>query len=329
MPDETLGTPSTSAAAERSISQLKPPGNLDFGNPSELPHAWKRWKEEITLYMDLAMDGREEKTKVKLFLYTIGNQGREIYYTLPFSRGPTERSLKDVIDAFETHCNPKKNETVERYKFFTRVQEEGEPLEKFIVDLKILASTCNFTTLRESLVRDRIICGIRDSKLREDLLKVADLDLDKCVNACRASNYRKKGTEELRQRQKQSTISLAETKEKRKKTKEIRAAEMTKTENRKLIRKCKFCGRQHRRGNCPAYGVECQKCHKSNHFASFCISRRPKPAHTVESDDDYDEIKTVELNPVDEINAVAARKFPKRLFATINVGEDASTLSAR
>ena len=51
------------------------------------------------------------------------------------------------------------------------------------------------------------------------------------------------------------------------------------------------------------------------------MSRRPKPVHTVESDDDYDEIKTVELNPVDEINAVAARKFPKRLFATINVGK--------
>ena len=191
MPDETPGTPSTSAGAERSISQLKPPGNLDFGNPSELPHAWKRWKEQITLYMDLAMDGREEKTKVKLFLYTLGNQGREIYYTLPFSRGPTERSLKDVIHAFETHCNPKKKEIVECYKFFTRVQEEGEPLEKFIVDLKISASTCNFTTLRESLVRDRVICGIRDSKLREDLLKVADLDLDKCVNACRASELSK------------------------------------------------------------------------------------------------------------------------------------------
>ena len=107
MSDETPGTPSASAGAERSIFQLKPPGNLDFGNPSELPHAWKRWKEEITLYMDLAMDGREEKTKVKLFPYTIGNQGREIYDTLPFS--PTERSLKDVIDAFETYCNPKKN----------------------------------------------------------------------------------------------------------------------------------------------------------------------------------------------------------------------------
>ena len=55
------------------------------------------------------------------------------------------------------------------------------------------------------------------------------------------------------------------------------------------------------------------------------MSRRPKPVHTVESDDentsDYDEIKTVELNPVDETNAVAAHKFPKRLLATINVGK--------
>ena len=46
------------------------------------------------------MDGREEKTKVKLFLYTIGNQGREIYDTLPFSRGPTER-LKPTLQPQE------------------------------------------------------------------------------------------------------------------------------------------------------------------------------------------------------------------------------------
>ena len=55
------------------------------------------------------------------------------------------------------------------------------------------------------------------------------------------------------------------------------------------------------------------------------MSRRPKPVHTVESDDEntsnYDEIKTVELNPVDEINAVAAHKFPECLFATINLGK--------
>ena len=85
----------------------------------------------------------------------------------------------------ETHyCNPKKNETLERYKFFTRVQGEGERLDKFIVDLKIWVATCNFGTLRDLLVRDRIKCEICDTKLQEDL-KLPNLDPDKCLNACR------------------------------------------------------------------------------------------------------------------------------------------------
>lgn len=146
------------AAVER-IAQLKPPGKLDFDSAS-LSSSWKRWKEEVELYMDLAMAGKDEKTKIKLFLYLIGSKGREIYETLSFTREPDDRNLSHVLEGFEAHCNPKKNETVERYKFFQRFQEPGEPFERFVTDLKVLASTCNFGTLKDSLVRDRIICGI-------------------------------------------------------------------------------------------------------------------------------------------------------------------------
>ena len=81
----------------------------------------------------------------------------------------------------------RKNETVERYKFFSRFQNPGESLEKFITDLKLLATTCNFGDLKDSLVRDRIICGIQDKQLREDLLKDPCLDLQRCLDACRAA----------------------------------------------------------------------------------------------------------------------------------------------
>jgi len=60
-----------------------------------------------------------------------------------------------------------------------------------MVDLKIVASTCHFSAMWDSLVRDRIICGICDAKIREDLLKAPDLALDKCINACRASTLSK------------------------------------------------------------------------------------------------------------------------------------------
>ena len=49
-----------------------------------------------------------------------------------------EGNLKQVMDAFDKYCNPKKNETVERYKFFSHFQNPGELLEESITDVKQL-----------------------------------------------------------------------------------------------------------------------------------------------------------------------------------------------
>ena len=39
-----------------------------------------------------------------------------------------------------------------------------------------------------------------------------------------------------------------------------------------FVHNCKYCGKSHSRGNCPAYGKKCQKCGKDNHFKSVCKS---------------------------------------------------------
>ena len=103
------------------------------------------------------MNGRDEVTKVKLFLYLIGSQGREIYDTLAFEIPASERTLTQVLQAFDGHCNPRINETVEMFKFFSRNQDPGESQGKFVTDLKMLATTSNFGDLKDLLVRDRII----------------------------------------------------------------------------------------------------------------------------------------------------------------------------
>lgn len=54
------------------------------------------------------MNGRDEATKVKLFLYLIGSQGKEIYDTIAFDVPASERSLTPVLAAFDGHCSPKK-----------------------------------------------------------------------------------------------------------------------------------------------------------------------------------------------------------------------------
>lgn len=81
--------------------------------------------------------------------------------------------------------------------FFSRTQDPGESKEKFITDLKLLATTCNFGDLKDSLVRDRIICGIQDRQLREKLLKIPDLDLQRYLSVCSAAELSKTRTKIL------------------------------------------------------------------------------------------------------------------------------------
>ena len=267
---------------EDRITQLKPPAPLDF-EAINLADSWKRWRQEVELYMDLAMCGREESMKVKLFLYLLESQGREIYSTMAFEAPGHKRNLKQVMDAFDQHCNPKKSETVERYKFFSRFQNPGESLEKFITDLKLLATTCNFGDLKDSLVRDQIISGIQDKQLREDLLKDPCLDLQRCLDACRAAELSKERSKTLEEGENVNSLrdqmkrGKASDDKRRKKVDKRRESEerREKSENNrrenespvhdayhKETKKCKYCGGKHRFGkrNCPAFGKRCSAC---------------------------------------------------------------------
>ena len=52
-----------------------------------------------------------------------------------------------------------------------------------------LSENCGFGTLRESLVRDRLILGVKDDGIREKLLGKRDLDLGKTVEMIKASQF--------------------------------------------------------------------------------------------------------------------------------------------
>lgn len=55
-----------------------------------------------------------------------------------------------------------------------------------------LAEHCEFGALREQLIRDRIVVGIRDAKLSESLQLDADLTLEKTMTRVRQSAAVKK-----------------------------------------------------------------------------------------------------------------------------------------
>lgn len=55
---------------------------------------------------------------------------------------------------------------------------EGQSFEHFLRELKVKVCSWKFGVLKHSLVRHKIVDGVRDDKLRERLLRKSDLALE-------------------------------------------------------------------------------------------------------------------------------------------------------
>ena len=71
--------------------------------------------------------------------------------------------------------------------FNTCSQRDGETTDQYVTDLKTKAQTCEFGELKDSLIRDRIVCGICCDKTRGRLLREPNLTLQRAIDMCRAN----------------------------------------------------------------------------------------------------------------------------------------------
>ena len=145
---------------------------------------------------------------------------------------------------------------------------------EFVTELKKLTSECTFDVLKDSLIKDMIICGVIDNGLRERMLREPQVDLKKAVEL-------RKAAEQTKLHAKQTAKDMGKRVENANKYEKKRVENAKKYEKKRvqssrppasgdsgqLFRNCKFCAGTHQRGNCPAYSQKCNKCHRKNHFA--------------------------------------------------------------
>ena len=186
--------------------------------------------------------------------------------------------VKPSLDALEKHFQPSTNVVYERYVFGSVNQRENETAEQYIATLRHFMATCNYGTLSDELLRDRLVLGTKDKDVRARMFRDPELTLAKAMNMCKVA--------ELSQSQlKQIAVCYS------KKDRQIGKAHKEKQS------KCKYCGTIHEfsKSKCPAYGKTCSKCKKPNHFASVCQqkgrSKAPRKAkvHSVQDELSSDE----------------------------------------
>jgi len=57
-----------------------------------------------------------------------------------FVEDESDRTIKILIEKFDTYCNRLINESVERYKFNYRSQQGGESIYNYVTELKLLVA---------------------------------------------------------------------------------------------------------------------------------------------------------------------------------------------
>ena len=104
------------------MDKFNPPDPLIFDR--NIREHWKRWKQELELYLVVTeKDRKENKVKSSILLSCIGPQGSEIYNTFTFSQAEENFDYNVIVQKFENFCIPRENITLLRYKFLTYKQK--------------------------------------------------------------------------------------------------------------------------------------------------------------------------------------------------------------
>ena len=249
---------------------------FDFTIPSEWPN-WIRRFERFRHASGLA--GKSEESQVNTLIYSMGDKADDILQSFKLSEEDL-KTYNTVKQKFDAHFVKRRNVIFERAKFNSRKQEAGESVNSFITDLHCLARYCNYGDLHDEMIRDRIVVGIRDSKLSQRMQLEAELTLTKAIEIASQSEAVKEQQSTVRGHS--ESISVDVIKKRQFSTNKsippqhkFRHSAMNSFKQAQS-QACTRCGQtpSHEKKFCPARDSVCHKCHKKGHYKALCRSKR-------------------------------------------------------
>lgn len=170
--------------------RLQPPDPFNFRSPDDWPR-WKRRFEQFRCASGLTQE--DQRRQVSTLLYCLGEEAEDVLTSTNIS-AEARASYDSVLAKFDDFFQVRKNVIFERARFNRRNQLEGESAEQYVTALYSLVETCE---LRDEMLRDRLVVGIRDSALSERLQMDAELTLERAKKLVRQKEAVKEQHQQL------------------------------------------------------------------------------------------------------------------------------------
>ena len=243
-------------------TQIPLPGKFEEANSPQAADAWPKWFRRFDRYrVASGLNSKPQTEQVSTLLYAMGDSADDILQTLRLDEGTV--SYEEIKKSLNDYFAERRNIIVERARFNKRSQKPGESVDAFIQDLYRLADNCDYGTLKDDLIRDRIVVGVLDDTLSDRLQSKGTLTLAQAVQMSRQAESRVQNRDLVRGDSKPAQVEFVDPgKSGNKKT--------PNKESSKPTSSCGWCGRErHHRQVCPAKVATCNKCKKGDTFKLF------------------------------------------------------------
>ena len=150
--------------------------------------------KELFDYFCIAHGIAEAKQKA-LFFTRIGQTMYMKLKTWVSPKNLSDLSLDEIVVQLKSQISVQTVEIAERYRFFKRLQKDGESVVEYMSQLRSLAKTCKFEAYLDTALRDQFVCGLKDQRIQQELLRICDLMLTKALNKSRSMEIVLKKTE--------------------------------------------------------------------------------------------------------------------------------------
>ena len=227
---------------------------------------WKIFQEAFADYSTATeLTKKDAEVQAATLKTVMGRECRQILSRLEL----TDAEKKDttaILDKLQAYFAPTRNILYERYLFHAAEQQPNENVDQYMIHLRHLAGPCNFGTLHDEMLRDRLVLGCRDKGARARLFRERDCNLKKALETLQISETTQEQLKEIGGEDKPTIINAVHTGKERIKS----ASKRTQLTEKQI---CKYCGGKHKaiRTECPAYGKTCRRCKKANHFHTVCL----------------------------------------------------------
>lgn len=161
------------------LSGITPPVmNWDSTN---LPTTWEKFERHMNLIFSGPLKEKTEEEKVAFLLIWVGEKGQDISQSWTLE-AKERKILETYYSKFRKHVQPKLNPIFDRYQF-NNERQGSDNIEQFITRLKLKVKDCQYQeSTTDEMIRDRIVFGINNQKLRERLRNEGEsLTLEKAI----------------------------------------------------------------------------------------------------------------------------------------------------